>query len=116
MKVQRFMVSDKPNPLDLPPITRKSKKYDNVISEIDPTAGDIQVANKVLHDGVMAEIDRKGQNKTKYASKKQKLVVGSQKDKKANLEAKKGQIGMEDKYPGILPGESSIDYKIRMGV
>jgi len=28
-------------------------KYDNVISEIDPTAGDMQVANKGLHDAIM---------------------------------------------------------------
>lgn len=45
LKIKRWEASEKPNPLDI-------AKYENDVSKIDPKAGDMQEANKVLHEGV----------------------------------------------------------------
>lgn len=51
LKIKRWEASEKPNPLDI-------GKYDNDISKIDSKAGDMQVANKGLHDAVLEQIKK----------------------------------------------------------
>ena len=68
LKIKRWEASEKPNPLDI-------AKYENDISKIDPKAGDMQEANKGLHDSVLAQIEENNKPENKERILKERNTV-----------------------------------------
>lgn len=104
LKVQRFIASDKPDPLEMKlaimKIERPKKAKGRLISEEELNNADLS------------------QNKTQGKVKKQRGVVGSQKDLKAKISPLNAQIkdlGFNpDHYPDRKKGEGLLEYRIRM--
>jgi hypothetical protein len=102
LKVQRFMTSEKPNPLDL----EKSQRSNKLVN-----AARGRDENGVNNDE-LPQKEAQGKPKTK------KMIVGSQKKGKSKnkpVNAVKPDLGFNpEHYPDRKKGEGLLEYRIRM--